>query len=218
WLASSFDDTQWGPASVQVVAQQLCAKGRTEISQEYNAREAEDCKAVWLNGFGPHLRQDPWDREEAASLAALIQEHGAHDWEWLAERLAEQQLGVGSGGARAAEQQQEGHVGGRQTRSAFACLQYYRKYLDSSLITPKWTPEEDAALLKGVAVHGRNSWLNAAFEMHAELNPDGGMAAGGMERHKSEQCQSRYDKILRPEIRKGPWSLEDDVDLLTWQK
>ena len=30
------------------------------------------------------------------------------------------------------------------------------------------------------------------------------------------QCMHRWEKVLRPGIRKGAWTVQEDVELLTW--
>lgn len=66
-----------------------------------------------------------------------------------------------------------------------------------------WTPEEDETLRNAVAVYNGKSWKKIA-----EHFPD-----------RSEvQCLHRWQKVLNPELVKGPWTQEEDdkiIDLVS---
>ncbi|XP_030475601.1 transcription factor MYB3R-3 [Syzygium oleosum] len=66
-----------------------------------------------------------------------------------------------------------------------------------------WTPEEDETLRNAVAVYNGKSWKKIA-----EYFPD-----------RSEvQCLHRWQKVLNPELVKGPWTQEEDdkiIDLVS---
>ncbi|XP_018409725.1 PREDICTED: myb-related protein A [Nanorana parkeri] len=59
----------------------------------------------------------------------------------------------------------------------------------------KWTKEEDDKLKKLVEVHGTDNWSLLACNF---LN------------RSDIQCQHRWQKVLNPELIKGPWTKEED--------
>ncbi|XP_048364309.1 myb-related protein A [Sphaerodactylus townsendi] len=59
----------------------------------------------------------------------------------------------------------------------------------------KWTRDEDEKLKKLVEQHGTNDW---AF------------IASHLQNRSDFQCQHRWQKVLNPELIKGPWTKEED--------
>lgn len=59
----------------------------------------------------------------------------------------------------------------------------------------KWLPEEDEMLRKAVQEHGAKHWKNIA-----QLVPG----------RSHVQCLQRWNKVLKPGLRKGPWTAEED--------
>lgn len=59
----------------------------------------------------------------------------------------------------------------------------------------KWLPEEDEMLRKAVQEHGAKHWKNIA-----QLVPG----------RSHVQCLQRWNKVLKPGLRKGPWTEEED--------
>lgn len=67
-------------------------------------------------------------------------------------------------------------------------------------VIPKmWTPEEDKLLEKAIAKHGERNWRAIA-----DMVPN----------RSYIQCLQRWKKALRPGLRKGHWSKEEDASLL----
>jgi len=63
-----------------------------------------------------------------------------------------------------------------------------------------WTQEEDMRLMTAVKIHGTNKWIQIAE-----------MVGGGRTR---SQCSQRWNRGLNPLIFKGPWTLEEEKQLL----
>ncbi|KAM4687550.1 myb-related protein A [Discoglossus pictus] len=59
----------------------------------------------------------------------------------------------------------------------------------------KWTREEDDKLKKLVEQHGPDDW---------------GLVASHFPNRSDVQCQHRWQKVLNPELIKGPWTKEED--------
>ncbi|EPS69741.1 hypothetical protein M569_05023, partial [Genlisea aurea] len=62
-----------------------------------------------------------------------------------------------------------------------------------------WTPDEDETLKNAVAAHKGKSWKKIAefFPCRTEV-----------------QCLHRWQKVLNPELIKGPWTLEEDEKIV----
>ncbi|KAJ8010705.1 hypothetical protein DPEC_G00077890 [Dallia pectoralis] len=63
----------------------------------------------------------------------------------------------------------------------------------------KWSRDEDERLKKSVEQHGTDSWVLVAN--HFPGRTDG-------------QCQHRWQKVLNPELVKGPWTKEEDQKVI----
>ncbi|KAL6077556.1 Myb-related protein A [Balamuthia mandrillaris] len=70
-----------------------------------------------------------------------------------------------------------------------------RKKLVKRTSKGKWTPEEDALLRKVVLHHKGKNWKTIATYFEGRTNV---------------QCLHRWQKVLNPELVKGPWTKEED--------
>jgi hypothetical protein len=59
----------------------------------------------------------------------------------------------------------------------------------------KFSPEEDALLMRIIREHGAKDWVKVASFMRTR-NP--------------RQCRERYKNYLNPDLRRGDWTLEED--------
>lgn len=59
----------------------------------------------------------------------------------------------------------------------------------------KWTRDEDDKLKKLVEQHGTDDWT---------------LIASHLQNRSDFQCQHRWQKVLNPELIKGPWTKEED--------
>ncbi|KAG5553922.1 hypothetical protein RHGRI_011703 [Rhododendron griersonianum] len=68
-----------------------------------------------------------------------------------------------------------------------------------------WTPEEDDTLKRAVAVFKGRSWKKIDIDLYtAEFFPD----------RSDVQCLHRWQKVLHPELVKGPWTQEEDDKII----
>ncbi|KAI9895276.1 hypothetical protein PsorP6_018950 [Peronosclerospora sorghi] len=65
--------------------------------------------------------------------------------------------------------------------------------------TKRWTPEQDEALKQAVADLGHRNWMAVAERVPGRDNA---------------QCLQRWNKVLKPGLVKGPWSVEEDARLM----
>uniref|UniRef100_M4B353 Uncharacterized protein n=1 Tax=Hyaloperonospora arabidopsidis (strain Emoy2) TaxID=559515 RepID=M4B353_HYAAE len=66
-------------------------------------------------------------------------------------------------------------------------------------VSNRWTPEQDKALKKAVAELGHRNWMVVAERVPGRDNA---------------QCLQRWNKVLKPGLVKGPWSVEEDAILM----
>ncbi|GFT04077.1 snRNA-activating protein complex subunit 4 [Trichonephila clavipes] len=87
-------------------------------------------------------------------------------------------------------------------RSAVQCLERYQTCLNKALIKKYWTPEEDKKLMdvvESLKVGKFIPWNRVVSEME------------GRERH---QIINRYERTINKELKRSPWTKEEDAMLL----
>ncbi|KAK9846507.1 hypothetical protein WJX81_005627 [Elliptochloris bilobata] len=134
-------------------------------------RPAVDCLARFQRELNPELLRRPWTHEEEGRLADAVAKHG-RDW-----------------AAVAAE------VGGRNAQQVKHHFLYAQNV---NLRKGPWTKEEDAALLKAVAVHGPKKW--------AAIAP-------AVPHRSDQQCRERWLNVLDPSLRFCVWEPSEDAAL-----
>eukprot|EP01016_Furgasonia_blochmanni_P050470 TRINITY_DN7804_c0_g1_i6.p1 TRINITY_DN7804_c0_g1~~TRINITY_DN7804_c0_g1_i6.p1 ORF type:complete len:844 (-),score=291.32 TRINITY_DN7804_c0_g1_i6:306-2837(-) len=67
----------------------------------------------------------------------------------------------------------------------------------------KWTPEEDELLRNVVQLYGEKQWRKISDHIPGR---------------SAIQCLHRWTKILKPGLKKGPWTIEEDQKLISWVK
>ncbi|GAX76251.1 hypothetical protein CEUSTIGMA_g3695.t1 [Chlamydomonas eustigma] len=68
-----------------------------------------------------------------------------------------------------------------------------------------WTKEEDAALVRLVEVMGQGNWSPIARALNAEMGKTEENGRIG------KQCRERWNHHLMPDIKKDPWSIEEEA-------
>ncbi|RLN44696.1 hypothetical protein BBJ29_008891 [Phytophthora kernoviae] len=74
-----------------------------------------------------------------------------------------------------------------------------QKKKTGGVVSKRWTPEQDEALKKAVAELGHRNWMAVAERVPGRDNA---------------QCLQRWNKVLKPGLVKGPWSVEEDALLM----
>jgi len=152
-------------------------------------RSAVECRLWWDNSVGNHLAHGAWSAPEEKRLIELVKAHtgvGPPDWQRIAEHVR-----VAAGSAK--------------PRSAIACLNRYQRALNPTLIGSSWSTEEDKRLrdvvFRNVGAGMKHNWSGISKQMP---------------KRTVGQVLHRWEKALVPGIRKGTWSMEEDVEVLTW--
>ena len=87
------------------------------------------------------------------------------------------------------------------TSSWWYILGYLTLIMNRDFNQGKWTSEEDEALKQAASVHSARNWnLIAEF----------------VGSRSAVQCSHRWNKILKPGVKKGPWTLAEDHTLTQW--
>ncbi|CAH0479276.1 unnamed protein product [Peronospora belbahrii] len=88
---------------------------------------------------------------------------------------------------------------GRETHEEKEGEAQKKKSGAATTVSKRWTPEQDEALKKAVAELGHRNWMAVAERVPGRDNA---------------QCLQRWNKVLKPGLVKGPWSVEEDARLM----
>lgn len=83
------------------------------------------------------------------------------------------------------------------------CLHRWQKVLKPGLVKGPWTAEEDHIVKELVKKHGIKKWSVVASNLEGRLG---------------KQCRERWFNHLSPEIRKGPFTAEEDAIIIEAHK
>lgn len=78
------------------------------------------------------------------------------------------------------------------------CIYRWKKHLKTGISKGRWKPNEDKQLIISVAFNGTN-WSRVAETVPTKTDV---------------QCRERWINVLSPDIKSGPWSEEEDKQLL----
>lgn len=84
-------------------------------------------------------------------------------------------------------------------RSPIQCLHRWQKVLNPTLVKGPWTPEEDSLLIELVKQIGTENWSMIASKLQGRIG---------------KQCRERWYNHLDPNIRKDPFSKDEEEILL----
>jgi len=80
-------------------------------------------------------------------------------------------------------------------KTSSQCLHRWQKVLDPKLVKGSWTKEEDDLLVTLVESYGAKCWSMIATHLNGRIG---------------KQCRERWYNHLDPDIRKEPWTEEED--------
>ncbi|KAK7390563.1 hypothetical protein VNO78_25872 [Psophocarpus tetragonolobus] len=79
------------------------------------------------------------------------------------------------------------------------CLHRWQKVLNPALVKGPWTKEEDDKMMEMVSIHGPAKWSLIAKSLPGRIG---------------KQCRERWCHHLNPDIKKGTWTLEEELALM----
>ncbi|CAJ1949280.1 unnamed protein product [Sphenostylis stenocarpa] len=86
-----------------------------------------------------------------------------------------------------------------QDKSEVQCLHRWQKVLNPDLVKGHWTKEEDDKIIEMVSVHGPTKWSLISKSLPGRIG---------------KQCRERWCNHLNPDIKKDPWTLEEELALM----
>eukprot|EP00124_Ichthyophonus_hoferi_P001378 Ihof_evm3s70 gene=Ihof_evmTU3s70 len=87
-------------------------------------------------------------------------------------------------------------------RTEAECRYRWQTVLDPNRVKGYWTREEDDKIVELVGVHGEYQWPLISSYLPGRVG---------------KQCRSRWHNHLKPGIRKGPWTVEEDEVIIKAQ-
>lgn len=84
-------------------------------------------------------------------------------------------------------------------RSEVQCLHRWQKVLNPELVKGPWTQEEDDKIIELVKKYGPTKWSLIAKSLPGRIG---------------KQCRERWHNHLNPDIKKDPWTLEEELALM----
>lgn len=84
------------------------------------------------------------------------------------------------------------HFPGRTNKQVLA---HWRKVADPEIVRGSWTCQEDQTIVQWVKANGPTKWASLAESLPGRI---------------AKQCRERWCNHLDPNIKKGPWSPEED--------
>lgn len=91
------------------------------------------------------------------------------------------------------------------------CKPAMNDFLDKFQMRQVWTTDEDNILMQRIEKHGNKSWTRVAQELN-------NLVHGGRHIRQGKQCRERWFNHLNPDLKKGQWTLEEDVFILEQQR
>lgn len=91
------------------------------------------------------------------------------------------------------------------------CRPAMNDFLDKFQMRQIWTTDEERVLLQCIERHGNKAWTRVANELNNLMH-------SGRQVRQGKQCRERWFNHLNPDLKKGQWSLEEDVFILEQQR
>lgn len=89
-------------------------------------------------------------------------------------------------------------------RNDSQCQYKYNQDKKSSIQKSNWSKREDEELIRLIREGGTKQWSNIAIELNQNLQVQ----------RNGKQCRERWVNFLNPEIKRDPFSLEEDLLIL----
>ncbi|KAJ1970095.1 hypothetical protein IWQ62_000201 [Dispira parvispora] len=190
------------------------------------SRQPNECAIQWTTHDHPLINKSPWLPQETEKLQSLVSEQGPRNWPAIATSLETNRTAAQCFRKyqeilqaktpkrkwtpeedellREAVQiygeknwQQIAYV--MESRTGQQCLHRWTKSVNPVIRRGRWAPEEDEALLTAVDIYGEGNWRQVQHYVQSRTDV---------------QCRERYCNVLHPRINQGPWTKEEDLQLL----
>ncbi|KAJ8285587.1 hypothetical protein GJAV_G00028520 [Gymnothorax javanicus] len=192
-------------------------------------RTAEDIRKFWVNYLHPSINKSSWKEDEIEKLKIIVENRNFCDWEQIAEELGTNRTAfmclqthqryINKGFKKRLWTKEEDQIFRElvdkmrignfipytqisyfmEGREAVQLVYRWTQVLDPTLKKGSWTKEEDEMLLKAVAKYGVRDWWKIRTEVPGRTD---------------SQCRERYLDCLSEDVKKGPWSPEEELMLI----
>ncbi|KND03746.1 uncharacterized protein SPPG_01202 [Spizellomyces punctatus DAOM BR117] len=198
------------------------------IAGYVGTRTAKDCLRQWTVNQHPLIAKNRvFTEDELEKLDRAVAKYKGRNWDEIAAEVGNGRVAIQC--LRAYQTRLKPHRGGAWTdeedaqlrtivaelrvrpsdhgcwtrvasrmvgRTRKQCRQRWEKISAARVVGP-WTQEEDEQLLRAVATHsgnGRGKWTKVAAEVPTR---------------EPTQCRERYERCLKPDVKRGPWTTEE---------
>lgn len=157
------------------------------ISQFFvQTRTATDCRLQWTINDHPMINKSPLfeeeNREEIEKLGKIVPK--------IIKQVTSKGLPEGFCSPWQVIASQLG-----TNRTAIQCFMMFQRKINPNFLKGKWTAEEDQLLMNAVKIFGTQNWQAVAQMIDGRTG---------------QQCLHRYEKAIKPEIKRGRWSPSED--------
>ena len=168
-----------------------------------HSRTAEDCRLRWANCRNPEIEQGPFTSDEDDCLNYVVNEVGIQRWHIVAfQQFRVSELTKVSTMPVGTERKMTSLAikpyARTGPRSATQCAGRFQAHLNLFLIHSSWSQQEDDFLRSYVEWYGVGHWSEAVLWLPG---------------HTHAQALHRWNKVLKPGRRKGPWIRDEDSAL-----
>ncbi|KAJ1648927.1 hypothetical protein IWQ61_009825 [Dispira simplex] len=190
------------------------------------SRQPNECAIQWTTHDHPLINKSPWSPQETEKLQSLVKQRGPRNWPAIATALETnrtaaqcfrkyQEILLAKTPKRKWTPEEDEllreavqiygeknwqHIAYvMESRTGQQCLHRWTKSVNPVIRRGRWAPEEDEALLTAVDIYGEGNWRQVQHYVQSRTDV---------------QCRERYCNVLHPRINQGPWTKEEDLQLL----
>ncbi|CAJ0877370.1 6029_t:CDS:10 [Entrophospora sp. SA101] len=173
-----------------------------EISRQHVVtKNAEECLTQWTTRDHPYVNRSEWTAQEISNLYQIAKQKNNRNWQLIAA-----ELGTNRTAAECFKQYNKQFLEPRKWTQdedellvRAQCLHRWTKRLNPTIRRGRWTEQDDQALKNAVQMYGPGNWVKIQQFVPSRTDV---------------QCRERWVNVLSPDIKKDPWTAEEDEKLL----
>ncbi|CAG8509724.1 9529_t:CDS:10 [Acaulospora morrowiae] len=197
----------------------------SQLAKQYvPTKTKEDCIIQWTNHSHPCINNNEWTTQETRKLLEVAKQNDFRNWVKIALELGTNRTAAecfkqynrqSSNPRKWSKEEDEiliravdlyGEKNWQQVahcldnRTGQQCLHRWTKTLNPAIRRGRWKKEDDEALKNAVSIYGPGNWVKIQRYVLGRTDV---------------QCRERWMNVLSPEIKKDPWSNEEDEKLMS---
>ncbi|CAJ0750720.1 18263_t:CDS:10, partial [Entrophospora sp. SA101] len=164
-------------------------------------KNAEECLTQWTTRDHPYVNRSEWTAQEISNLYQIAKQKNNRNWQLIAA-----ELGTNRTAAECFKQYNKQFLEPRKWTQdedellvRAQCLHRWTKRLNPTIRRGRWTEQDDQALKNAVQMYGPGNWVKIQQFVPSRTDV---------------QCRERWVNVLSPDIKKDPWTAEEDEKLL----